>query len=219
MVQQSVINSQYTYSFYYRSGSLSAGTPLVIVDNQNFTLTNPGETTTLNTTANAFISLPTAFIFSTVNPITSNDLPWLANYQSFNYFYSKSQSDARYAQITKESGSGLYLLTMSSGVANIGVSYPLNVASTYLTITQGSGTDKAIQFDLSASSKTAIDIASQSILQYSVNATNSNGLWINLGRLQTDTNGNSLKIEILFSQGDSTTGSLPGQDAYTIQIY
>ena len=167
----------------------------------------------MNTTANAFISLPTAFIFSTVNPITSNDLPWLANYQSFNYFYSKSQSDARYAQITKESGSGLYLLTMSSGVENIGVSYPLNVASTYLTITQGSGTDKAVQLNLSAPSKTAIDIASQSILQYSVNATNSNGLWINLGRLQTDTNGNSLKIEILFSQGDSTTGSLPGQDA------
>ena len=58
---------------------------------------------------------------------------------------------------------------MSSGVANVGVSYPLNVGSTYLTITQGSDTDKSIKIDLSAASKAAVDKSSTALqLTYAV---------------------------------------------------
>ena len=56
-------------------------------------------------------SLPINFIYSTANPITSNDLTWLADYQSFNNFYTKTQSDAKYAQIQMMPGSkGYYLV-------------------------------------------------------------------------------------------------------------
>jgi hypothetical protein len=91
------------------------------------------------------------------------------------------------------------------------------VASNYLTITQGTDTDKSIKLDLSASSKQAIDISANGVQQYSVDASNSGWTWINLGNLKTELKGNNLKFEILFSEGDTTAGQLQVRIRFIIE--
>ena len=99
-----------------------------------------------------------------------------------------------------------------SGTTSFAQSNPINTASSYLTVSQGTNVDRAIYLYLSAPSKTAITQASQSVAQYTVNATHVNGEWISLGRLQTDIIGNYLKMErSVFPEGDATSGSLPAQ--------
>ena len=99
LVKQAFVSGNVIYSLYYHSGAASTGVARVSVDNPGFVLSNPMVLATLSTSTDVFISLPINFIYSTANPITSNDLTWLADYQSFNNFYTKTQSDAKYPQI------------------------------------------------------------------------------------------------------------------------
>ena len=99
LVKQEFVSGATIYSLYYHSGASSTGVSRVSVDNSGFVLSNPMVLATLSTSTDVFISLPINFIYSTANPITSNDLTWLAEYQGFNNFYTKTQSDATYPQI------------------------------------------------------------------------------------------------------------------------
>ena len=112
LVKQTFTSGYYTYSFYFHSGATSSGVVRVSVDNYGFVFPNPAAQATLSTSTDVFISLPINFIYSTANPITSNDLTWLADYQSFNNFYNETQSDAKYPQIQMMSSSagGFYLV-------------------------------------------------------------------------------------------------------------
>ena len=144
------------YSFYYHSGASSTGVARVSVDNAGFIFSNPMVLATLSTATDVYISLPIEFVYSTANPISTNDLPWLADYQGFNiFFYTKSQADliynARYSQIELMFGSGYYIRGPKTGEwagqygsgqvkSDYLESYPLNVASTYLKIAKTENT-------------------------------------------------------------------------------
>ena len=91
----------------------------------------------------------------------------------------------------------------------------LYIGSNYLQISKGGITaiDNTIRIDLADSSKKAINNAYNCSLQYTSTISTTTGGWVNLGRLQTHILGVHMKIEILFSEGDAITGSLPAQDS------
>ena len=165
LVKQAFISGATIYSFYYHSGATSTGVARVSVDNTGFIFSNPMVLATLSTATDVYISLPIEFVYSTANPISTADLPWLAIYQGFNNYYSKTESDTRYSQIDLMFGSGFYLLgpkthewagAFPSGHTHSDnlESYPLNVASPYLTIARIATT---VFLDLSADVKTKLD--------------------------------------------------------------
>ena len=91
----------------------------------------------------------------------------------------------------------------------------LNIKGDYLTIGKeyiDTG-DYSIRIDMAPKCKNAVINALTCPLQFTSTITSNNGCWVSLGRLQTKIRSFHMKMEILFSEGDVSTGSTIPQDS------